>query len=198
MAKTAGTVLDTILARIRGAGGVAHTDAIGLDILSKCQRMANLFLRSQVTSASFALTASQALYAISSVSASTTDIVDIVYANKTLARIPNAADLGARLGHTFYADTGDTPVAWCPLGRTHFLIYPKPTAPAPSVTVTYVNLLTILDGRSDNLEVSDEEAAFVARLGELTLLARQRSVAEAKEVLKGLIEDLKMGGGRYK
>lgn len=194
MSKTAGTVLDTILARIRGTGGVAHTDAIGLDILSKCQRMANIYLRSQVTSASFALTALQGIYAISSVSASAIDIVDIVYSNKTLAKIPHASELGPRLGYTFYADTTTTaPVAWCPLGRTHFLVYPKPMG-TPSVTVTYTNLLTVLDERTDALEVTDEEAALVTKVAELVLLVRQRSVEEAKAVLKELAAGMGNGG----
>jgi hypothetical protein len=110
MAKTAGAILDAILERVRGEGGYAYTDSLGWNLLSKCQRIANIHLQSIVAETAFNATSGLAIYSLGTILPNAVDILEIrvTSTGKKLSRIPSLAYLTPSNGFDWEAATAPT------------------------------------------------------------------------------------------
>lgn len=192
MAKTAGDVSDVIIERVYASGGIAHTQAFVITLLSKTQRVANAFLRKVRTSTALAVPKEKLFFKLRDDLPSAIDVTKIT---ESRAGTDEALDQTSFLELMAYdADwfrniTSTRYSVWTQLGRDLLIIYPAKAA-AGTATIHYTKLTTALSAIADLFELPDEDVHVASDLAEIILLARDKQISVTQEKIKQLSEYL--------
>ena len=176
MAEVAGTLVDTVLRRVRDPGGTAHSRAFTRELLSDLQRHVNGATRAVLTTATLTLNPRQQLYSISGL---LTDCLRVEYVRDAGRDVPPVPwrTLG-RADRLWTRKVGSTPEAWATIGRDLLVITPGMDE-TRTVTVVYTTLTTALAADQDATELPDQRLPAVLDLAEAILLLRHRLLSVA-------------------
>lgn len=192
MARTAGAVTDTLLARVRQTGAPGTSNDFAIQVLSKCQRIVNAGLKRVSASGSLTTAANTLIYEYRSTLTSAVDILSIKEGTRELQKCNSFADLQA-YDADWVTATGTRFEFWLQLGRDILILYPAKTG-ASSVTVIYSTLTTEYDNYTEDgntsLDLSDEDADLALELSEIVLLLRNKQVELAQNKAKRLMEEV--------
>lgn len=191
MATTAGTAAEIVQRRVYAYGGVSHTTAYIISILSLCQRVYNAFFRSVLDSTSLTVTAATPNYAMSTSLAEAVDVCHVAESESgvlyELSRVWGLEELAATDEDWIGNVTGTRYNAWCQIGRD--LLFINPTKASNGlVSVYYSKLLDALTISGDNFEVSDDEVALVMDMAEIILLAQDKQLTVCVDKVRQFIE----------
>jgi hypothetical protein len=186
MARTAGQIADDLITRVYAEGGMAHTQASVVDILSRCQRSVNTFTRgSVVAGATFTTKPYKQVYSMRELGFQgynlATDILEVTESNRRLFHAPSLAALDAD-DLDWFGATGTRFEAWAQVGRDIFIITPAKTT-ASSVRI-YHTLYPLELVSTYSLEVLARDAETIEDLAEVVLLMEDRQLVAAREKLK--------------
>lgn len=192
MARSAGSVTDTLLARVRQTGAPGTANDFAMQILSKCQRIVNAGLKRIISASTFSTTASTLVYAYRSVLTSAVDILSVresVY-GREIQKCNSLAELAAYDADWFTA-TGLRFEAWIQLGRDIFILYPAKIG-SSSVYIEYTTLTTEYDNYAEDsgtdMDLSDEDTDIALGIAEVVLLLRNKQIALAQSRAKVISE----------
>ena len=192
MAKTAGDVADAIIERVYGTGGIAHTQAFVITLLSKTQRVANAFLRKVRSSAALALPKEKLVYKLRDDVSGSIDVTEVIESRSGVDESLGQVSLFELMAYDvdwFRNTTGTRHFTWTQIGRDLLVIYPaKPGA--DTVDVYYTKYTDALSAAGDSFELADEDVHVAADLAELILLARDKQISVAKEKIAQIAEYL--------
>ena len=193
MATTAGTVATNLIERVYATGGIAHTQAWVISILSKTQRVANAYLQAVHSSAVLTTLAEKLVYKLRDDVAAAIDVLSITDTRggnvEQLERLDNLLELSAYDVNWFRNITGTRFNTWTQLGRDLLVIYPGRAA-ADAVTVRYTKLTNALTAAGTAFELPDEDVQVAKDLAEIVLLARDKQIVECSNKLEQLSERL--------
>ncbi len=192
MAKTAGDVSDMIVERVYGSGGVAHTQAFVISLLSKTQRVANAFLRKVRSSTALAVPKEKLIFKLRDDLSSAIDVTKITETRGGHVETLDQSSLYELMAYDadwFRNITSTRYITWTQIGRDLLVLYPGMAA-AGTATVHYTKLTTALTAAGDLFELPDEDVHVAADLAEIILLARDKQISVAQEKLKQLAEYL--------
>ena len=175
---------DVVMKRAYAYGGQAHDKSWVISILSKCQRVANAYLRSVRDSASLSVLKQKLVYSIADEMSECLDVTKVTESRsgvaEELARVDNLAELASYDVDWFRNITGTRYEAWCQVGRDLLVIYPS-KASAGTVTVHYTKLTDPLVNNTDEFDLSDDDVDVVLDLAELVVLARDKEISAGME-----------------
>ena len=193
MATTAGTVATNLIERVYATGGIAHTQAWVISILSKTQRVANAYLQAVHSSAVLTTLAEKLVYKLRDDVPAAIDVLSITDTRagnvEQLERLDNLLELSAYDVNWFRNITGTRFNTWTQLGRDLLVIYPGRAA-ADAVTVRYTKLTNALAAAGTAFELPDEDVQVAKDLAEIVLLARDKQIVECSNKLEQLSERL--------
>lgn len=194
MARTAGAVTDTLLARVRQTGAPGTTNDFAIQVLSKCQRIVNAGLKRIVGSGTLTTSASTLIYEYRSTLTSAVDILSVresIY-GREIQRCDSLADLQA-YDADWVTATGTRFEFWLQLGRDILILYPAKTA-SSSVYIDYTTLTAEYDDYTEDgntaMDLSDEDVDFALEIAEIILLLRNKQIALAQNKSKRLMEEV--------
>jgi hypothetical protein len=192
MAKLAGTVADSIVERVYATGGIAHTQAWVITVLSKCQRVANAYLRKVRSSAVLSVLSKKLVYKLQDDLPSAIDVTQVIASRTGVDEALSHVDISEFSAYDqdwFRYVTATRHEAWTQIGRDLLVIYPGMAA-AENVTVHYSKLTTALSAAGDAFELADEDVHIASDLAEIVLLARDKQITVATEKINQLAEYL--------
>ena len=173
MAEVAGTLIDTVLRRVRDPGGAAHPRALVRDLLSQVQRLVNAARRDVLVEVAFTTEPNRLVYPMTSHPdlATSIRIEAIRDDDRVLPRVSwesiHAHD------HRWFRKVRDQFDAWAPVGRDLFVIYPAKST-ASTVTIIATKLTDPLTTDASATELPDQRLPAVRDFVEGLLLARHR------------------------
>jgi len=175
--------VDLLVQRVRQDGGVAVTDDVATQVLGKCERLLNTFLKRVIASTSFTTTAKQQLYDYRSTLTTAVDILEVSESSRTLFKIDRIEQFSAYEVGWIRNITATRFEAWHQIARDFLIIYPAKAANS-AVTVTYTKLLTVYAtyaaAATNNMSLPDEDVETALALAEIVLLARNRNAPDLK------------------
>ena len=181
MARDYQTTVDLLVQRVRQDGGVAVTDNVATEVLGKCERLLNAYLKRIVATTAFTTTAKQLIYPYRSTLTTAVDILEITESYRTLFKIDSLAQFSSYDVDWFRNITGTRFEAWHQIARDFIIIYPAKAA-ASAVTVTYTKLVdvyaTYAAASGEDMSLPDEDVETALALAEIILLARNRNAAQ--------------------
>ena len=193
MTTTAGTASTNLLRRVYAYGGIAHTEAWAIEVLSLCQQVVNAFTQNTADSASLTVVAATPSYNLYAVLPEAVDVLkvteDVAGTYYTLSRTWSPEELAAYDADWLAHATGTRYLAWCQVGRNLLFIYPTKAANG-TVSVFYSKLTTAMAIAADLFEVSDEDVPFVTDLAEIVLLAQDKQLTVCMDKILQLAEHL--------
>ena len=194
MATTAGTVATNLIERVYATGGIAHTQAWVISILSKTQRVANAYLQAVRSSTVLTVKAMKLVHKLRDDLPLAIDITKITEDrsgnDEQLERVDDLLELSAYDVNWFRKLIGTTRYeTWTQLGRDLLVIYPGKVA-AGTVTAHYTKLTTALAAAGTAFELPDEDVQVAKDLAEIILLARDKQIVECSNKLEQLSERL--------
>jgi hypothetical protein len=191
MATTAGTVATNLIERVYATGGIAHTQAWVITILSKTQRVANTYLRAVRSTTVLNVLAEKLIYKLRDDVPLAVDITHITETRggraEQIERLDDLLELSAYDVNWFRNITGSRYETWTQLGRDLLVLYPA-KAIAGQVTVHYTKLTTALAAAGTAFELPDEDVQVAKDLAEIILLARDKQIVECSNKLEQLAE----------
>ena len=187
--------VDLLQQRIRQEGNIAITQNFATEVLSRCERLINAYLRRVTASTSFTTAAYTTIYNYRGTLTSAIDIISVEESNREIPWC-SLADLSA-YDQAWFRRTSQEDTErfefWTQLGRDAFILYPAKTA-ASAVTVEYSKLVTgyttYASVASVAFELSRDDAEYAIALAEIILLARSRQFTTIQERMKTLIKAL--------
>ena len=195
MAKLAGDVADILIERVYATGGVAHTQAWVIALLSKTQRVANAYLRAVRSSTALAVLAEKLVYKLRDDLPNAIDITKATESrsgnDENIEHVSELLYLSSYDVDWFRNITGSRYETWTQLGRDLFVIYPAKAAPG-TATIHYTKLTSALTVAGSASELSDEDVHIASDLAEIVLLARDKQIVECSNKLEQLAEYLKI------
>ena len=175
------TTVDLLIQRVRQTGGIAVTEDFATEVLGKCERLLNAFLRRVIASDTFTTTAKQQIYDYRSTLTDAVDIIEVSESSRPLFKCDRIEQFSAYESGWFRNITGTRFEAWHQIARDFLIIYPAKAANS-SVTITYTQLVdayTDYDSASgNNMSLPDEDVETALSLAEILLLARNRNAAQ--------------------
>lgn len=190
MARSAGSITDTLLARVRQTGAPGTTNDFAMQILSKCQRIVNAGLKRVTASTSYTTAANTLVYLYRNTLTSAVDILTVKEGTRELQRCDSLLDLEA-YDADWPTTTGTRFEFWLQLGRDLLILYPAKIG-ASSVTVIYSTLTTEYDNYAEdsgtNTDLSDEDINIALGIAEVVLLLRNKQIALAQSRAKVISE----------
>lgn len=193
MARTAGVVTDTLLARVRQAGAPGTTNDLAMSILSKCQRTANAGLKRAVTSGTLTTVANTLIYEYRTDFTDSIDILSIKEGDREVQKCNSLADLQA-YDADWVTATGTRFEFWLQIGRDILILYPAKTS-GSTATVIYTKLTTGFNTYASDYNTTfnlpDEDVDMALELAEILLLLRGKQASLAQLKAKRLIEEVK-------
>lgn len=178
MARDYQTTVDLLVQRVRQAGGVAVTQNFATEVLGKCERLLNAYLKRIITSSSFTTTAKQQIYDYRATLTDAVDILEVSESSRVLFKIDMISQFSAYEVGWFRNITGTRFEAWHQIARDFLIIYPA-KATNSSVTITYTKLVaaytTYASASGKNMSLPDEDVETALALAEIVLLARNRN-----------------------
>lgn len=188
-------IIDEMASRLRDTSSFAHPRAVVLDILSRVQRVLNLGLKFQLTSATFAPTAMRCLYQMTEVAADVGKVVAVRDAGRDLAEIM-WDELPSNDAEWLRAE-GPQPEAFASIGRDLLVITPMQRIVPPSLTVVYATqTAALVDDVANFPVIPDEYVSLLEDITEAILLLRGRIFTPESalpELVKRIQEALGVG-----
>src|SRR5574343_932107 len=180
---TAGDMLNILVERIRADGTVAHTQAVQLALLSKCQQLLNIHSQAYTATETISTVSRQVIYDLHTLVPYAQDILEIDFEGRRLASVPNVRQIVEFAGVHWFREMAAEPSCWCQVGRGQLIVWPGCDG-VRSLTVRYVKISTTLSATTTDLSVPQYKVPSLLKYAELVLLLRQRSVEEAGLLLK--------------
>ncbi len=183
--------VDLLQQRIRQEGNIAVTQNFATEVLSRCERLINAYLRRVTASTSFTTTAYTTIY---NYRATLTAAIDIMSVTESNREIPFATmDALSAYDQIWFRRTGTRFEFWTQIGRDAFILYPAKVANS-AVTVEYSKLVagytTYASVASVAFELPRDDAEYAIALAEIILLARSKQFTTIQERMKTLIKAL--------
>lgn len=192
MARSAGSVTDILLARVRQTGAPGTTNDFAMQILSKCQRVVNAGLKRVASSGSLTTAANTLVYSYRETFTSAVDILSIKEGYREIQRCDSLLDLEA-YDVDWPTAVGTRFEFWLQLGRDVLILYPSKEG-ASSATVIYTTLTSEYDSYAEDsgtdMDLSDEDVDMALGIAEVVLLLRNKQIALAQSRAKVISEDL--------
>lgn len=189
MANQAGDLINIIAKRVRDTNNTAHTRAFVRDLLDRAQVVLNARTQSVLVTTNLACTAHQALYTVESDLTTTTEVTSIRDQNRPLDR----ADWRTlrRVSPTWLEDESGDVVQWAPIGRSLFILSPRPPD-GRTVEVIGTKITATLSDDTTVLEMEAEKEDILMDLVTAMLLIRQRDLDQVKPALEQLSAKLNL------
>lgn len=191
MATTAGTANELVQRRIYAYGGISHTDAFVISILSLCQRVYNAFARKVLDSTSLTVTAATPYFYLRNVASEAVDIITVTESVSgtlyELARVWSPTGLAGYDADWFGNVTATRYHAWFQSGRDMIFIHPTKSSDG-IVSLNYSKLTDALSLTTDVFEVGDEDVSAILDLTEIILLARDKQLTTCAEKMQQFME----------
>ncbi len=185
--------LDILRDRLRAAGTVGISDALGYQLVDLCQKMVNARIGSFVKTSSYNWPANTSHAAVSTISSNAMRILSLKQGDRTLHRLPHWQELNF-YDSDWYKKTGTRFEVWAPMGHDLILIYPA-IASQTSITAYYAAYTTTIDDATDDLEIHDTQG-FVDLMYdfvELIANAHLRNFRESRQRMADIVESLRIG-----
>lgn len=175
------TTVDLLIQRVRQTGGIAVTQNFATEILGKCERILNAFLKRVIASTAFATAARQQIYPYRSTLTAAVDILEVTESSRSLFKCDRIEQFTAYEVDWFRNITGTRFEAWHQIARDFLIIYPAKNA-VSSVTVTYTKLVdaysTYAAASGNNMSLPDDDVETALALAEIVLLMRSRNAPQ--------------------
>lgn len=187
--------VDLLQQRVRQEGNIAITQNFVTEVLSRCERLINTYLRRVTASTSFTTTAYQTIYNYRGTLTAAVDILSVTESNREIPFATMEA-LSAYDQAWFRRTSQETTERfefWTQIGRDAFILYPAKTG-ASAVTVEYSKLVTgyttYAAVSAVAFELPRDDAEYAIALAEIILLARTRQFDTVQARMKKLIKAL--------
>ena len=183
MAELAGTLVDTLLRRVRDPSGLAHSRDFARSILSAAQRMVNAHTRSVLETVSFTTTPRQIIYPILPNFPDAVRIEAVREDGRDLHRVDWRSLVW--VDGPWFRRVDSQFRTFSIIGRDLLVIYPAQEQ-AVTVDVVYTKLTADLVDNDTATELSDDDLPAVVDLAESLLLLRQRDLERGNDAMKRL------------
>lgn len=188
--RTATSMTDEVLRRVRDANGVMHTASFVRDRLTDAQRYLNGILGLVITSSTLTLNPGQNFYKLSDSLPLCIRVVGLrgSFGNRELAELPSIDSLMI-YGPRWTRAIGPYIESWTTVGRDVLVIYPAIFQVA-TIDAFYVKLCNAFSSGATVSEFSTEQCGLIVTLTEALLLLRQRDLAAAGRAMDRLQQAL--------
>jgi len=172
VATAAGSLITTVLLRVRDPDATAHPRAFVLALLTEAQRCVNGAASQVVETATLTTAPARQCYAVEANLSNALRIVGIRdEAGRDLTRTPWSAL--AHGNRRWWRQLGSRPLVWSLVGRDLLVLHPA-TPDAQTLTVAYVKKTATLSSETSVTETTDDVNDFVLALTEVILLLKAR------------------------
>lgn len=195
MSEVAGTLIDTILQRIRDPQGSAHSRDLVRSLLSHSQRMVNARTKSVLETLALTTDPNRLFYPIAALVPNAIRVEAVRSEGRDLSKCDWRSYQFVDAG--WFRAVSDRFETWSLVGRDLLVIYPA-KAITSSVDVVYSKLTNDLVAEDTATEIPDDDLPAVVDLMEAILLAKQRTFEPATEAVKRLVNRLEMVVNRGK
>lgn len=197
MSRAIGPTVEILLRRIRQEGGLALDVDFATKIYSLCEQIVNTALGRVLVTDTLTVPKEKLIFSLQDEFSDAISIVSFSKSNREIPPVASFADLSAYDPNWFRSIAGTRFESWFPLGRTLFILYPGQAA-ASSLTITYVQLLTLYEdfaaAYTTDSALPDEDVDIALALAELVLLARFRLLTSIPKRLERATELLRLRG----
>jgi len=197
MSRAIGPTVEILLRRIRQEGGLALDVDLATKVYSLCEQITNAALRRVLVSDTLSIPKQKLLFSLRDEFSDALAIDSFTKSNREIPRVDSLQALSAYDPTWFRSIAGTRFEAWYPLGRDLFILYPGQAA-ASSITITYVQLLTLYEdfaaAYTTNSALPDEDVDIALALAELVLLCRFRLLTTISKRLERAAALLKLRG----
>ena len=184
MAEPAGSLVSTVLRRIRDPQASATSYDLARAILSDCQRLVNAGLNRVVTTGTLTTEPFRLFYPLDGlfdpVTVPPIRVLSVTEGNRdlteTTVKALNQYDL------KWFRHLADRFEAWAPVGRSMIVIFPAKRETS-SVVITYTKATNDLVNDAEVTELPDRDLADALDLTEIILSARLRDFKTIKSVI---------------
>jgi len=197
MPRTIGPIVETLLQRVRQAGGFAISPDMAVKVYSRSEQLVNSATGRVTAITSVSLPKQKLLYSIKDILPLALRIKDVHLSGVELLPCRSFDDLSALDKSWFRNITGTSPQAWLQVGDDLLFIYPGCVG-ITAVSIEYVKLLTYYDNfdqyYNTESELPDEDIDLALGVAEVVLLLRFRLVLTVKSRLDALAKLLSQKG----
>lgn len=194
MAEVAGTLIDSVLERIRDDIGVGTSRTLTRTTLSSAQRFVNAWLRNVFSTVTLTTYPHQQLYATTAGGLEGLTRIEAVRdGDRNLQRIDDWREL-SHISTGWFRDVSDQHEVWSMLGRGVLIVYPAKTTTS-SVDVIGSKLTTALSTEMVATDIQDDRLQTLLDLTEAVLLLRGRNLPVAAAKIQALIAMTEAPGG---
>lgn len=171
MPDTAGTLVDTVLQRVRDPQGSAHTRAFVRDVLTKTQQLVNVATKSVTTSVTLTTDPWLGWYPVFASFPTAGRIIAVRDAGRDLVEVPWRSL--AQTSHTWLRDVGPRHEAFAVIGRDLLVVYPTVDR-AVTLTLVAASAPAALDSDDDVPALPPDVIPLWLDVAVAVLLARSR------------------------
>lgn len=188
--RTATSMTDEVLARVRDATGLMHTASFVRDRLTDAQRFLNGILGLSISSAAITLNPGQNFYKLSDSLPFCIRLVGLRGSSgyRDAAELPSLDSL-LIYGPHWSRRTGAYVESWTMVGRDVLVVYPALKS-ATTLDAYYVNVCAAFTSGATTSEFSTEQCGLIVTLTEALLLLRQRDLEAAGRAMERLQQAL--------
>ena len=192
--RTASSLTNEVLTRVRDPNGKMHTAAFVRDRLTDAQRVLNGILEYVIANTTISVSASRQFYQVSVSVPSAIRVVGFRGSGtvRAVAQVPSLDSL-LIYGPYWSRELGDHYLAWAAVGRELVVLYPALRVDG-SIGCVYVKLTDAFVSTSTTSEFSPEQCGPLVTLVEALLLLRQRDLAACARTISRLQEVLTVEG----
>jgi len=197
MSRAIGPTVEILLRRIRQEGGLALDVDLATKVYSLCEQITNAALRRVLVSDTLTVPKQKLLFSLRDEFSDALAIDSFTKSNREIPLAPSFESLSAYDPTWFRSIAGTRFECWYSLGRDLFILYPGQAA-ASSITITYVQLLTLYEdfaaAYTTDSALPDEDVDVALALAELVLLCRFRLLTTIPPRLERAAALLKLRG----
>ena len=181
MAEVAGTLVTSLLQRVRDPQGAAHSRDVARSILDYCQQIINAFTGQVYETVTISAGARQQIHNLRTLAPNYVHIQDAKQEGRSLSRTDTRALF--YYSRDWARDVGPRREAFAELGLDIAIFYPA-TAEAVSLDVTSTKITAPLVDEDVATELPDEVMAAALSMAEAILQLRQRNLADAATAMQ--------------
>lgn len=190
--RSADSMMNEVLARVRDTNGTMHTAAFVRSMLTTAQQVLNAGLEHVILPAVSAFYANRVFYDISTLFPAAVRIIGIRGSNTIRDVIQlNSLDDFLIYGPYWSRHVGQTLLAWTTIGRDILVTYPALETDS-TFGLYYVKLTNTFTSGATLSEFSVEQCGPLVTLTEVLLLLRQRDLEACDRALGRLQENLQL------
>jgi len=187
--EVAGTLISSLLRRVRDPQGLANTRGFTRSILSDCQRLINARSRRVLeTIAGFVTEPMRMFYPLTASMPTAVRVQAVREGDRDLDRV--TLKQLSQINSTWFRRTGDRFEAFAEVGRDLIVIYPAKTITS-TVDIVAVKLTDNLIDENEATDLPDEDLLDVMELAEAVLLAKMREIDTVKPLIERIVKRTK-------